>query len=332
MLLILAFLLIVSFVLNFFLRKNTAFLISEYVFSFDYPGHLKNIINDFRLSKEKLLETNVCNDCPHFYHYSRWYSLVVFGLLSLGRFLHLHPLIFYVFLSVGGLVTSLYFFSRILLGRVDYFPFLVASTVFILFPQRFLSLGDGSNIVYFLLIFSLSLIFYSLREINNSTNSKILKLGMISGLFSSSFLNIGIGYLPIFLYSSFLIFLFFVKNILKDMKKTFLFLTVMTAIFVGLNLPIFLSLVIKGNSRFFSNFLKLSLIESLTARLSMASENFNNLSPAYVILFFCLILVLFLRSTLSLKNKIILSSVYFFVTVLLTGGVIYEFIFRNHLL
>src|SRR4051812_45346433 len=80
------------YLINLFISKNTIILGGEYIFSFDYLGHVSNILHDPR----SLLATDNtnCYDCPDFYHYSRWYSLFKIGYHALSQIFFLHPFLF----------------------------------------------------------------------------------------------------------------------------------------------------------------------------------------------------------------------------------------------
>ena len=118
---------IVLFVIffNFFIDKHAAYLTGEQVFSFDYTGHLKNIVHDLVSDKSEWLRVNDCIGCPDFYHYSRWYSLVNLSIFSIGELLHIHPFIFYIFLIISVQLVAVYISFRLLFKKVQWFAFLV---------------------------------------------------------------------------------------------------------------------------------------------------------------------------------------------------------------
>ena len=67
-------------VLNLLVGNERAFVVGEYVFSFDYRGHLAHIFEDFASGTDFALNSQACEQCPAFFHYSRWYSFFKLGL------------------------------------------------------------------------------------------------------------------------------------------------------------------------------------------------------------------------------------------------------------
>lgn len=329
--LILAFLLVVSFVLNLFLKKNTAFLFGEYVFSFDYSGHIRNIINDFRSDPSQLLRTNNCENCPNFIHYSRWYTLIEFNILNIGKLIGLNPLIFYLWLTASSQLAALYLFCHVFLGKLNKLAFLISAVVFIIFPIKFSYLASGglNGIIYAVLLASFSLLFLGLKNIESAVTVKIVKLGVLTGLSIFFIFNIGIGFSPIFIYTTLLLLAYFFNKIRKNLKQAVLFLAISFLIPFFLNLPLVLSVFLNKNQHVFTTFIPLNLVQSLTSRMAESLPTATELSPVLILVFFYAVLILFLISRFGLKTKVILITIYFLAAVLMAGDYLFNFLFYH---
>lgn len=332
------FILIILFVLfslavivNHFIDPKMAFLSGEYVFSFDYSGHIKNIISDFRLNNDELLKTNLCNNCPLFYHYSKWYSLVKFSILNVGNLFRLNPFIFYLFITISSQFIALYIFTQLFFKKVDKFAFLISGLIFIIYPVKYSYLANGSldGVIHSTLLLSLSLLTYLLKNLSSSSGRKAIFGGFFLGLISSSFLNISIGYLPIFFYCSIIIIVYFWKTILENLKKAILILSLASLLPALLNFPLVISSFISKNPRTFTNYLKLGVVQSLTAGATGFPTIFKEISPRALLLFFGIIIFLFFQLKARPKKLIVFISIYLLMVVILVGGLVYNLIFFN---
>ncbi len=314
---------------NFFVDKHTAYLTGEQVFSFDYFGHLRNIVHDFTADPSTLLQTNDCLDCPDFYHYSKWYSLINLSVFSIGEAFRIHPFLFYVFLTIAVQLIAVYISFRLLFEEVQWFAFLVASVVFIILPVNFTYLGSGLySFHHAFLLLSLSLVVRVLRSIDESSYKTIFRWGLVTGLASSVFLNVSIGFVPIFLYSFLGVLIFFYRKWMHSWKKIVCFSTTIFSVMAVLNAPIVLSALLHGNSRESFDYGKVNLLDSLTAGVTMVPPHLLSLLPIFVLSFFLAIIVLSIESDLNKKQSIIFASLYFFVAILLSGDIVFDFAFR----
>lgn len=315
---------------NFFIDKQTAYLTGEQVFSFDYTGHLRNVVHDFSADKSAWLQTNDCLGCPDFYHYSRWYSFVNLFIFSIGNLLHIHPFLFYIFLTISVQLVAIYISFRLLFKEIQWFAFLVASSVFIILPVNFLYLGSGLySFHHAFLLLSLSLAVRILRDIEEISCKKAIQWGVLTGAVGSFFLNVSIGFFPIFLYSFLGVFIFFYRKWAHSWKKIACFSVTVMGFVALLNIPVVFSVLLRGNPREFFAYHKLSLLDSFTAGVTLVPAHLQSILPILVIIFFFAIIVLLIKSNLSRKQVLLLTSLYFSIAILLSGDIVYDFVFRH---
>lgn len=318
------------FVANFFIDKHAAYLTGEQVFSFDYTGHIRNIAHDFNADTSVWLQTNDCVGCPDFYHYSRWYSLVNLSIFSIGSLLHIHPFLFYIFLTISVQLIAIYVSFRLLFKEVQWFAFLVTAGVFIILPVNFLYLGSGLySFHHAFLLLSLSLAVHVLRDIEGISFKKIIRWGVLTGVVSSCFLSVSIGFLPIFLYSFLGVLIFFYRKWANTWKKIVCFSATVMGLVATLNIPVVLSVLLHGNTREFFAYHKLSLLDSFTAGVTLVPAHLQSILPIFVAVFFFVIFALLIKSNLNRKQVFLLASFYFSIAILLSGDIVYDFVFRH---
>lgn len=314
---------------NFFVDKHIAYLTGEQVFSFDYTGHVRNIIYDFSDNRSTLLQTNDCLGCPDFYHYSRWYSFVNLSIFSIGSLLHIHPFLFYIFLTIGIQFVAVYISFRLLFKEVQWLAFFIASSVFIILPVNFTYLGSGLySFNHAFLLLSLSLAIRALKNIEILSFKKVIQWGAVTGIASSVFFNVSIGFLPIFLYSFIGTLICFYNKWISSWKKIICFSITVMSLMVILNISIVVSALLHGNSRDFFTYNKVSLLDSFTAGVTMVPVHLQSILPIFVVIFFFVVVVLLIKSNLSRKQVLLGASFYFFVVILLSGDIVYDFVFH----
>lgn len=327
-LLVLTLVVIVSFIINIFISKNTIFFAGEYIYSFDYFGHVNNIINDYLRLGLSVDNTN-CNDCPDFYHYSRWYSLVKIGYLSIGQLLHLNAFVFLVLSMTCLLLIGLYIFSRICFKNFYIIPFLIASYFYIFYPYRyslFVETHDGTIHSSILILISLVIILF--RNFEKFNSKQLFIYSFLAGIFFSSFFNINIGYIPIVFYLVLICSTFFLKYLFTSFNKIVILVTASIIPVIVINIPLFNSLIHSGNSRHYEGYYSFGLVDSFSSGLILAQTN-GYIQIAIAII----ILISLVFSTLSIKDRIYLVILYIVFAVLLLGKNspvnIYDWIFYN---
>lgn len=319
-------------IISFFIPEAKFFLVGEYVFSFDYPGHIRNIIADYNNDYGELLSSTQCIGCPDFYHYSRWYSLVLFLILQSGVVIGLHPFMSYLFWAISMQMLSLYISFNLFFNKLNKFAFIISSALLILFPYKYALLGSGGfyALIYAIMIIYHSMIVYIIKDLSKYKKSYILKYSFFIGVAASFFLNIGIGYFPIVVYSTLIIFLYFWKQIFKNIRKFILLLIPIGILPILLNLPMVLSVILasKNASRVYLDFSSYDFLDAFTGGLFFYSD--LKLGGALLIL----LLIYFVSvSYLRKKTKIALFLIYLITGLCLLGENInpsfYNFVFNN---
>ena len=211
----------VALILNIIVNPQTVFLSGESQFSFDYGGHINNIITYFIHNNNGLLHLNECSNCPGFYGYSRWVALATFIFGYFGEILHMHYFIFQMFFVVLVQVVSLYIFLKTFLkGNVSKYSFLVAATVFIILPVNLLYVGQFTFFIWYSqLLLSLSLTKYIFDRIRTASFMQGVIYALTWGSLFSLWLNIGIGFLPVIFYTMLGFGLYYHKIIIENFKK-----------------------------------------------------------------------------------------------------------------
>src|SRR6266568_2628554 len=299
-LLLLLIVIIISYVWNLFLGKHLIILAGEYIFSFDYLGHVYNILNDPR-STLALDNTN-CFDCIDFYEYSRWYSFFKIGYHGLSQILILHPFVFYILSIIIVQLTSLYIFVKLLFKRFTWFPFLIASFVFIFYSYKYsLLVATEDGLAYGGMVVYLTLLLWMIKNFNKLTFRKLILIGGLTGLILSSFFNINIAYFPLVIYASIVIAIIYIKNILVDKQKFFIFVLFLFLPTFIINMPLFYSVILYGDSLHYLGYISFNRTDSFLAGLSTAQAA-KNVVDTFAILF----LLSFFYAPIAFKKKIYL--------------------------
>lgn len=319
---VLIFISVSALIINFFIPNNQIFLSGEYLFSFDYVGHAKNIYQEFFLQKNLLFNSAQCPDCPAFFHVSLWHSFIVQFYLSLGQILGLNPLIYDLLATILSQLLSLYFFTKLLLGKIHKFPFIIASLVFIFFPNKIYLLPSATKdgLIHALLLSSLSIYLYLLKNLENFS----LKLSLFLGLLSSVFLNLAISHFPLWFYGLSTITILHLRHVFKNVKHFIISSAIVVAIVLITNQPLVISYFRSGQAHHLTDFYPLSLSDSLTAAAFLSGA--GTISTT---LFFALVLVLLLIARSTHKFKFLLTATYS-LTAIILSGLGYSFAF-NHL-
>lgn len=305
--------LLLAYVINIFIDKHIAILAGEYIFSFDYLGHVINILFDPR-STVALDNTN-CFDCPDFYHYSRWYSLFKIGYQSIGQIVFLHPFIFLIISSVIMQLVSLYIFVKVFFKKILFIPFFLAATVFIIYPYKYSLLVETHDGLLYscLLLYSTSIVFV-IRNIQNLSLRRFTLLSFVTGLLLSTFFNVNIGFFPIAFYTTLLICAWFAKRLIKNLNRSFVFLGALLLPTLAINIPLLRSLIEEGASRHYEGYLSFNSIDSFLVGLFSANADIFVVCVYALLFIFC-----FFFAALSKRQKFFLALGYLFVAVIVLG-------------
>ncbi len=316
-----------AYITNNFLSKNTIVQAGEYIFSFDYLGHLQNILTDPRSVPAE--DYTNCFDCPDFYHYSRWYSTFKIGYHSLSQIIGLHPFIFLILSMVVTQLTSLYIFVRVLFKKFSWGPFLISSFVFIFYPYKYsLLVETHDGLLYSCMLIFLTLIMWTLTNVAKLTFRKIVLLGLLTGLVFSTFLNVNIAFFPIAFYAAIIVGLFNRNKIVTHFKKTAAYAGSISIPSTIINLPLLGSLSKYGNSRHYEGYISFDFVDS-----SMAGLHTANTDNFIIICFAILFIFIFIYAPMNLRKKLILFGVYVLTTLIIMGKNspinIYGWLFNN---
>ncbi len=313
LLIILGIIFIAGYIVNFFIPKNTITLVGEYIFSFDYFGHLKNILFD---NRSLLAQDNTnCFDCVDFYHYSRWYSLFKIGYQSISQVLFLHPIVFYFLSMIVTQFVSLYIFVQVLFKKVSWTAFIIAAFVFIFYPYKYsLLVETHDGVMYSNLLLYFTLLIWTCMNIEKIKSKKLVIVSILTGILFSLFFNISVAFFPIVIFVTILIYLFFAKTLLKNIKKTIMFSSIFLGLSILINIPFISSLFANGSDRHYLGYLSYGSVDSFLAGLNLAQTDINIIKGFGVLFAFC-----FLYATISFKKKIALLLGYLFVASIMLG-------------
>jgi len=313
-----------TIVANFVMGKRTVFLTGEFLFSFDYLGHVKNILQNYLFSRENFFKQSQCSGCPSFYHVSSWYMLWVFSFLSIGQIVRIAPFLFYLLVNIVVQLFFLYLFVKLIIGKFKVWPFLIASAFFIFAPHKVYLIPSATldGVIYGLMVGAITLLVFIFNHLSNFKTKQIILYSIFLGLILSFFLNIAISHLPIIFYTVFTISLLYTFKIIRSKnlsKMIFVFAPVLIVVII-LNLPIVLSQLLTGDKYLLTDFNVLSWFDGLTAGSILAKAN-----PILTGLFFLITIGLLSVSKISLYKKCGILLAYFLLAFLLTGGRIGNF-------
>lgn len=332
---------IVIFLLYFFstaIGRHTAFLSGEFLFSFDYWGHVNELIRNHLLSTEKIFNLAQCPECYTFNQNSAWMKIWVLSFLGLGSILGIHPFVYYLFVIISSQLVGLYFFVRLTLKRFVKFPFLIASLAFIFFPQKIYLFPSGTldGFIHALMLIGLGLFIYLLRHLSVFSSTQLTKYSLALGLVLSFFLHIGISHLPIILYLLLVIAVWHFRFLYRQFKAFPILVISVVLVVITINLPFVISEIRVGDTHYLTNFNPLTWKDAFTAGASLAGAD-----PVFTFAFFFLVFFLLLSAHVSRQQKMLWVGLYIFTALLLTGGrmgstYLYQFLFSyfplfNHL-
>ncbi len=305
--------------MNLFIGKNRVYLVGEYISSFDYEGHIQNIMNDFKSNPGSLFQLTTCTDCPILYAHSRWEALHIFIVNAIGKYIGLHPFIWYLYIILVVNLIGYYAFIKLVVKKFQGVPFVISFISFFFAPLHFNLLGGGLQIIsngMLLLMFALLIHLYS--NLGKIMLPKLVLLSVLFGITLAFFFNIGLIYFPLVFYYLVIISMYYWKIIIDNLAKFYLIVSSNILIPILFNLPIFISIIYSyistGNIRELNNYISYGLIDSLTG-ISLQT-GLNNLS---IIVFFGLIIILFFKSKIRLQYKMVMVSIYFLVVIILLG-------------
>lgn len=314
------------YAINFFIPKNLALISGEDGFSFSYLGHMKSIFYYLGDNPENWINVSTCENCPHFYQYSRWYSLWMFGLLGVGQILKIHPYLYYLFVAVVLQGYALYNLSKLIIRDTPRAIMILSILISITLPVKYVQLGSWEYpLVFSLFVASLTSLYRLFSLDDKSSTKSLIWAGLQLGLLNSFWLNIGINHLPIYIYVVLIILLLNIRIIFKKYLNLLLVFSVSAVIVFLVNLPFVVSVITLGNNRSFSQFLTLSFLESISARYYISG--FSNLNNTILGLVFISYVTLLVVSKISLRKKLTSMVLYICVSILMFSKLIYGSIF-----
>ncbi|MEI7652770.1 MAG: hypothetical protein WCJ70_00625 [bacterium] len=327
------FLWLAGFVANHFIDPHQAFFSGEHIFSFDYLGHIKNILAEFYSNPQLLLQTNICENCPYIYHYSRWHALINFIVLAGGQLLKMNPMVYEVFFSLTVVAINTNFATYCLnAGKVKVLPYLLSNAIYSSLILSFIYLGGGHYAIHassFLL--SVSYFIKCANELETCKTSGLIVRGIISGLLGFFFLNISLGFLPIYIYSLVVLGIFAVFRKPWDWLRIVIIMASSFFTTALVNSPISLSLILHGNTHKYDNFISLTTTKSFFFALTGTNDIFtaNSGDTGYIILAMSLIVLWMAFYYRSRRAAISCLAIYFACSLLMQGNIIYGLAF-NH--
>lgn len=321
LLIFVAIIYLLALALSLIIGQNTVILSGEYPFSFDYFGHVSAILKDFQDQPQTLLTLTTCIDCPEFYVYSRWFALLYYSFLGIGKYLGLHPFVFYISMGFLGEAIALYLLVRSLNLRFSSIAFLAAFFAFSYSPYKIRILSSGT--MYHLHHAAMTLVLASWAFFLNNLKTHQIKLKHLL-LFASSitlFFHVSINYLPIFIYTLVILVIVSFKSLITHIRQSLIFLGLSFSLALLLNFPMLLSLLRTGNTHSYSSYNALQIKDSLMA--NMFSPFPGPPSPVYTLsvsIFFLVMIFNFFNSQIPKKYKFFLAVVYFGVAIFMSGN------------
>lgn len=323
---------LLTFSINIFVQRNIVILSGEFLFSYDYIGHVKNLVENKLLNQEEFFRISQCVDCPTFYNYSAWSSLWVVLLLSLGQIVGLHPFVYFIFIMVVIEIVFLYVFAKLLFGKFNMYAFIIASLFFIFNPHMVYQMPSATQdgVIFGILMGIIALWIFLLTHLSTITKKKLIWFSLSLGILLSFCLNIGISHFPLIFYTLIGIGLYFFTTIKNYSEKFFLIILINVFIVFLSNFPIILSQIISGDTHYLTSFNAMTFIDGLTAGYHTAG-----LDRKLILLFFGMVIWLLCITKIKLRQKMWLLIFYLILVFIMAGGQIgnlsiYEFIF-NHL-
>lgn len=324
--------------LNLSTPPHSIFLSGEYPFSFNYLGHINNILFKYIFNPSGILQLSNCLDCPALYGLSPWYTLWTFMVNLPGQLLGFNPFIFYQLVNFATQITSLYFLLKVVFVRIHQFPFIIAALLFIYIPQKIYLMPSGSpdGLVQAIITAIIGLLLYLFKKSSTFTPKQFGVVSILLGFFFGTALNISLTHFPIIFYLTIFLVLSDIWLSRKITLTTLFTLFVSAVIGATINFPFIYSQLISGNHHSFSTYTPFSAGDSLYAGNILAGANTN-----FTVIIFLLILFLLLVSSISYVKKLLIIIVYLLITFILGGGVIqgvsfYQMVFdhlpfMNHL-
>lgn len=304
----------IAYLINVFIPPSTVVFCGEYIFSFDYFGHIKNILTDYQVFGLNIDNLN-CDNCPDFYHYSRWYSLFKIGLLSVGQLVGLHPFIFVVLTSIILQIVALYILSRLLFAQFSLSPFLCSAVFIIFYPYKFSLLvetHDGTLYGSTIALFAFTT--YVLCNLGTASYKKLMLISVVLGTLTSTFLNINIAYLPIVFYMILYLAAIYIARILSNLKRSFAVFVIVATMTIAMNYPIVHSFLSFGNTRHYAGYISFGFIDSFLAGVNLAQ---TDIVLIYIISILIVLSLIF--SSLTYRFRLFLFFIYCLIGIILMG-------------
>lgn len=328
-LLLLITLIIFSIIFNLLVPKNLVVFSGEYLFSFDYIAHFKNLLANYIFNPKEFIFLTTCRDCPIYYQGFSWYMAWLMALLSIGQIFHLHPVVFYFLLTIIMQIIPLYLLISLFFKHYSTWAFIIAACFFILSPYKFYLVPPATldGVIYGLTAGLVCFWMYLLSNIKSLPRKNFYTLIIAFGLYCAFCFNIALAYIPLIFYGLIFISFPFLVNIKSNLIRFFLLIFCVLLIVCMLNLPFIFSQLVTGNGHNLTSYDSLSWSEALSAGLVTAG------APVWEVIFvFFSIIVLFFLSDISRSRKFLFSIAYFLLAFLMTGGKVahlsfYHFIF-----
>ena len=323
---LLLFVIILSIVANISIESNRIFLSGEFMFSFDYLGHVSNLITNYITTPGGYLYQTFCQDCPAFYHFSSWFALWVTLLMGLGQLLGYNPFVFRLLLVVLSQLAALYLFVRLNFKNFNPFVFVIASQVFIFIPHKIYLMPNGAidGLNHALMIAAIAIFSHVFKHIPSISSKTAVTYGLCLGLILSPFLNLAVSHLPLIVYSLIVVGVFRLPLLIHyrthEQLKVLYSLCCTVFVIAVVNAPFILSQLLHGNVRTLTDFYPLTLADSLTAGATMAGANIT-----LSILFFISVVVLLLIAQISFSRKLLLVVGYLSIAFVLIGAPLGKF-------
>lgn len=296
-------------------------LSGEYIYSLDYPHHWDNIKDHIQWGNPDYMLH--CYDCGLFYHYSWWYSFVLFSITSIGQWLGYNAFVFYVLINLLAQFTGVYVIWYLFFKQAHWMSVFIGFCVMSFSVYKVSLIGSGSwygmNYGILTVVFALSV--YLLKHVRTMSRRELMYYGTALGFLGSIFTHIAINYLPILIYAILGIALFFILSIVKNLQKLAITFLGFVVAFVFGAWPFILSLLrgpIDQGLAYGNSVNNETLLDAVFVRsLSLMPD--DAYSILYVV-FFVSILVLFVFSCTKMLYKFLFISLYVLFVIILMGN------------
>jgi hypothetical protein len=309
-------------ILSLYIDTDSIILSGEYIYSLDYLSHLKSLLRNIQWANPDYILS--CKDCGLFYHYSWWYSVVIFSIASIGEILNYNPFVFYLVISLSVQFIGIYLLRELFFKKVPSISVILSFLVFSLSPYKITLFSSGSwygfnhGILTIVLVVA-CWVFYRLSTLKAF---QVALLGIFLGVLGSFFTSISINYLPIAIYSIIVIATFYLKSILKYFHKAVILTISSFLSFCISSLPFIYALFsrpsVPSQYMYTNSVNNESLVEAVFVRaIGIIGNNTYSLSMVTLGIIIIVFIIISRRSNL---NKIYFLGLYSFIVYLLMGS------------